>query len=208
MNRGRHVSQRLARLPMITRIPNPNIEMFVAPGFLSQNACDEIKEISDQSSNPSEVANSNGDETFRTSRTTHLSGTRIGQGIRENIAMLLGIPYEYAETIQAQQYGPGQEFKPHCDWFTPGSEGYAEHCEKSGQRTWTAMAYLNNVEEGGQTVFSEIGHSQKPAAGTLLIWNNLTPDGEGNPHTLHHAMPVIKGKKYVITTWFREYPWL
>jgi prolyl 4-hydroxylase len=41
----------------------------------------------------------------------------------------------------------------------------------------------------------------------LVGWNNRRPDGSLNPATLHHAMKVRKGLKYVITKWYRERPW-
>ena len=36
-----------------------------------------------------------------------------------------------------------------------------------------------------------------------LAWNNLLMDGSPNPATLHEAMPVLRGQKYVVTKWFR-----
>ena len=47
----------------------------------------------------------------------------------------------------------------------------------------------------------------QPEAGKLLAWNNRLPDGGVNPATLHHAMKVRKGLKYVVTRWYRERPW-
>ena len=69
------------------------------------------------------------------------------------------------------------------------------------------MVYLNEVEAGGETVFPRLGVTLKPRTGTLLLWNNLSVDGEVNPWTIHHAMPVLEGSKYVITLWFREKSW-
>ena len=43
--------------------------------------------------------------------------------------------------------------------------------------------------------------------GMLVGWNNRRPDGGLNHDTLHHAMKVRKGLKYVITKWYRERPW-
>ncbi len=43
--------------------------------------------------------------------------------------------------------------------------------------------------------------------GKLLAWNNVHTDGLANPDTLHHGMKVRKGRKYIITKWFRERPW-
>jgi prolyl 4-hydroxylase len=76
-----------------------------------------------------------------------------------------------------------------------------------GQRTWTAMIYLNDVEEGGATWFPQAGLRVAPRKGLLLAWNNMAPDGSPNTRTLHEGMPVVEGTKYIITKWFRESPW-
>ena len=76
-----------------------------------------------------------------------------------------------------------------------------------GQRTWTAMVYLNDVESGGETRFKFLNKSFKPKRGQLLLWNNLYKNGIPNFKTLHEALPPISGDKYVITKWFRSWPW-
>jgi len=47
----------------------------------------------------------------------------------------------------------------------------------------------------------------RPRAGNLLVWNNLTADGEPNPRSMHQGSPVGAGTKYVITKWYRERAW-
>jgi len=71
------------------------------------------------------------------------------------------------------------------------------------QRTWTVMIYLNNVSRGGQTCFNKLERCFTPVRGLALAWNNLMADGTPNPFTLHEAMPVQEGTKWVITKWFR-----
>ena len=110
------------------------------------------------------------------------------------------------EPIQGQRYAPGQEFKPHTDTFNPGGEDFYRFCTDQGQRTWTAMVYLNQPEDGGATRFKTIGKTVQPETGKLLAWNNLLPDGRPNPATLHHGMKVRRGTKYIITKWFRQFP--
>ena len=65
----------------------------------------------------------------------------------------------------------------------------------------------HDVEEGGVTEFPRIGVSVPPEEGALMIWNNALPDGRPNPDTLHAALPVVRGVKYVVTKWFRTRPW-
>ena len=80
--------------------------------------------------------------------------------------------------------------------------------ETGGQRTWTAMVYLNDVEEGGATWFPRAGIRVSPRRGLLLAWNNMNPDGSPNPATLHEGMAVVSGVKYIVTKWFREATWV
>jgi len=193
---------------MVQSLGKERAELFHAPGAFTGQACNEIMAFADRDTIPSTIVDSNGDERFRTSTTGYLPNDMPAvEHIATMISRLLDIPLEHAEQMQAQRYGVGQEFKPHCDWFRPGSDSHREHCSRSGQRTWTAMVYLNEVEAGGETVFPRLGVTLKPRTGTLLLWNNLSVDGEVNPWTIHHAMPVLEGSKYVITLWFREKSW-
>jgi len=123
------------------------------------------------------------------------------------LAALSGIDPAYGEPLQGQRYEVGQEFKPHCDWFNPEGQDYQKYCSVAGQRTWTFMVYLNDVESGGATRFKTIGKSFQPETGKLVCWNNRRPDLRPNPNTIHHGMKVRKGVKYVITKWYREKPW-
>jgi prolyl 4-hydroxylase len=109
--------------------------------------------------------------------------------------------------MQGQRYLPGQEFKPHTDYFEPALSDYALHCGGAGQRTWTAMLYLNAPSAGGATRFRAIDKIVRPETGKLLCWSNLHEDGTPNPATLHQGMKVRAGAKYVVTKWFRERRW-
>lgn len=122
------------------------------------------------------------------------------------ICDLLGIDPRFGEPLQGQRYDVGQEFKAHTDTFNPGGYDFYLHTSNGGQRTWTAMVYLNEPEEGGGTRFKLIGKTMQPQTGKLLTWNNLNSDGQPNPATLHHGMKVRSGVKYIITKWFRESP--
>jgi len=110
-------------------------------------------------------------------------------------------------SIQGQRYLPGQEFKPHNDWFYTTEKYWELERQRGGQRCWTAMAYLNQVEEGGATHFTHVGIEIEPKPGVLLVWNNASPDGTPNVDTMHAGCPVVKGSKYVITKWFRTRQW-
>ena len=69
------------------------------------------------------------------------------------------------------------------------------------------MIYLNDVEEGGETDFSEINTTFSPKKGMAIVWKNSNGTGTENPASLHAGMPVIKGRKMIITKWYRERKW-
>ena len=77
-----------------------------------------------------------------------------------------------------------------------------------GQRTWTAMIYLNQPEAGGETHFDAAGLKVLPRPGMLLAWNNMTAEGAPNIYATHEGCDVKAGVKYVVTKWFREGNWL
>ena len=115
----------------------------------------------------------------------------------------MNISKKKGEPLQGQKYSVGEEFKKHSDFFAKNENYNLIHLNNGGQRTWTFMIYLNDVEEGGETEFTEINLLIKPVKGTAIMWNNLIYGNE-NSYSLHRGMPVIKGEKYIVTKWFRQ----
>lgn len=201
------VAARLKSRPGIQRVPTPRLELFIVRNFLDEAGCSAFCELIDANRRPSTVADDRGIARFRTSETCDLdSGLPQVASIRARLSDLTGIPIEHGELLQGQRYAVGQEFRAHTDTFNPGGADYYIHTADGGQRTWTAMLYLNEPEDGGATRFKLIGKTIQPETGKLLLWNNLLPDGTPNSATLHHGMKVRKGTKYILTQWFRERP--
>jgi prolyl 4-hydroxylase len=196
---------RLASTAGVQRVPTRELELFILRGFLDPATCAALIERIDAKRRPSEIADDVGIAGFRTSETCDLDwrDPLVGS-VDRRIASLLGLTLEASEPLQGQRYAPGQEFKPHTDTFEPGGFDFYVHTAGSGQRTWTAMIYLNEPAEGGATRFRTIRKTIQPETGKLLAWNNLLPDGRPNPSTLHQGMKVRSGTKYVLTKWFRE----
>ena len=200
-------AEKLAATAGVQRVPTKELELFVVRDFLNAATCADLIERIDAKRRPSEIADDTGIANFRTSETCDLDWRDpvVGQ-VDRRVADLLGLSLTTSEPLQAQRYAPGQEFKPHTDTFEPGGYDFYVHTAGSGQRTWTAMIYLNEPEAGGATRFKTIGKTVQPETGKLLAWNNLLPDGRPNPATLHQGMKVRRGTKYVLTTWFWEHP--
>ena len=196
---------KLAATAGVQRVPTRELELFILRGFLDPAICAAMIHRIDARRRPSGIADDVGIANFRTSETCDLDGhdPEVAD-VDRKISELLGLPLAASEPQQGQRYAPGQEFKPHTDTFEPGGYDFLVHTADSGQRTWTAMIYLNQPEDGGATRFKRIGKTVQPEAGKLLAWNNLMPDGRPNPATLHQGMKVRRGTKYVLTKWFRE----
>lgn len=67
----------------------------------------------------------------------------------------------------------------------------------------TEYLYLNDVEEGGGTHFSQLNTTVLPKRGRALIWPSVLDElsNEMDPRTFHEALPVIKGIKYGANAW-------
>jgi prolyl 4-hydroxylase len=194
--------------PAVHRFEDPRIELFAIAGFLAEEECARLAAMIDAVARPSSLHELDYASGFRTSFSGDLDPSDpFVAGISARIDALLGVPPEIGEPVQGQRYMPGQEFKPHNDWFYT-SEGYwSDEERRGGQRSWTAMAYLNMVEAGGATAFTLLGFEIVPQPGVLLLWNNALPDGRPNEATLHAGLAVETGAKYVITKWYRTRRW-
>ncbi len=197
----------LARNPMVTHVNTDKAAMFGRPGFLSMEECDALVAMMDANAIPSTLF-SGSEKQFRTSDSCNLDPYHpFIQSISDRICRMMAADPATGESLQGQRYQPSQEYRAHCDWF-PVTEGYWPAMRASGgQRCWTAMIYLGDVAQGGETHFPHLGYKIPPRKGMILMWNNMRPDGSPNPMTLHAALPVVSGVKHVVTKWFRERPW-
>jgi prolyl 4-hydroxylase len=202
------IAENIAAQPGVQRVPSPKLNLFIRKRFLGPEECAEIIRLIDEKRRPSTIADDVGDPTFRTSETCDLDGTHPAvAAVDAKIIALTGLHTAHGEPMQGQRYAVGQEFKAHTDYFEPDGADYPRFCSVSGNRTWTVMIYLNDVEAGGATRFTAIGKTVQPELGKLLAWNNAMPGGGMNPNTMHHGMKVRSGVKYIVTKWFRERPW-
>ena len=92
-------------------------------------------------------------------------------------------------TFNIQKYNPGGHFKkPHFERMS----AFTQH------RYFAFMSYLNDVEEGGETVFPYFDLSIRPTKGHTLIW-------PADWTHMHFGDEVKKGVKYIITGWIESH---
>ncbi|APG63570.1 hypothetical protein LPB140_04365 [Sphingorhabdus lutea] len=206
---GRKVTRALNSNPMVEMVDIPDIQLYVYRGFLPEADCQILIDKIDEKAEPSSLYKGTEQEGFRTSYSCHLNRWESDiDRIEKRISALMGIDNDYAETMQGQRYQIGQEFKAHHDFFHPAQDYWKQEELRGGQRSWTAMIFLNNVPAGGATEFPHLKIGVRPERGTLLMWNNMAVDGKPNYKSLHSGTPVVEGTKYIITKWYRQNNWV
>lgn len=201
---GAAVSARLKADLAVHPIGAAGIALFAVGDFLSADECRHLRAMTDAAARPSALHELDYGSGYRTSFSGDLDPRDpVVAQVSARIDALLGMPAQIGEPVQGQRYAPGQEYKPHNDWFYTCEGYWPREAQRGGQRSWTAMAYLNAVEAGGATAFIMPGLEIEPTPGALLLWNNALPDGTPNEATLHAGLPVLSGTKYIITKWYR-----
>lgn len=109
----------------------------------------------------------------------------------------------------AAEYGHGiKEMEPpqvlHYSSDPDGRQFYKPHVDTdySGNghiRDFSAVLYLNTVEEGGDTVFTYFGAGVKPVEGRIVFF-------PANYAYMHEALPPVSEDKFAVVTWFRFGP--
>lgn len=126
--------------------------------------------------------------------------------IERFVAYSLGKSLAFAEPLMIYRYGPGQEYKWHCDFIPdhhPQSQNELRLC---GQRVTTAILYFNEDFTGGETAFKVWQREETGRLGSLIHFNNILPNGKVNPDSVHCGKPVLSGEKWIGTLWFRQLP--
>ena len=138
---------------------------------------------------------------LRTSHSMHFQPSMYDAAVflaLRRIARIAGLPASHAEPLGVLRYGPGQEYRPHYDYYSDDRH--------QAQRISTVFVYLNDVEEGGGTDFPRLGVKVDPEQGKAVKFLNCDAAGQPNPETLHAGLPVIRGEKWLATLWFWDRP--
>lgn len=131
--------------------------------------------------------------------------TTITDKLSARVSKLVGIPRRNAESIQVIHYAQTQQYRPHYDAWDPATERGERCMARGGQRIVTCLFYLNDVAEGGGTIFPKLDLEVRAQKGRLVLFHNCKR-GTNHVHsdTLHGGMPVISGEKWACNLWFRE----
>ena len=194
--------------PNAKRIQTSLANINIIENFLDETTCKYLISLIKKNYYSSKIttADTEQDKYFRTSKTCDMpQNDSVVQALEAQITSYLGIDMLRSECSQGQYYEVGNQFKAHTDWFSRNTDEWEKFAAYNGQRTWTFMLYLNDVEEGGETKYTDLEISIKPKQGMGILWNNMNANGKDVQATIHWGKPPLKGEKFVITKWFREY---
>jgi prolyl 4-hydroxylase len=195
-------------VPILMEYESPQVILF--GNVLSPEECEQLISLSKPKiSRSTTVDDDSGSALLHQNRTSsgtffNVNETTFIEKLDRRIAELMQLPVSNGEGLQILNYGVGQEYQPHYDYFPPNLPGSAVHVRNGGQRVATLILYLNDVEDGGETVFPELGLSIVPARGNALYFRNIMADGTEDNLTLHGGAPVRRGEKWIATKWMRQ----
>jgi len=129
----------------------------------------------------------------------NLAEDLIVQAINRCIAAATGTQAGWGEPLNILKYTPGQQYKPHHDGT--GSDNVSV-------RTLTALIWLNDQFEGGETDFPKINVRVRGAVGDMLVFKNVCDNGEFDERMIHAGLPVTQGVKWMASRWIRTEDYL
>lgn len=201
--------EKLAQVP--PKLPlSESPRLRVMEGFLSHDECEWLILRARERLRRAAVVNRAGVMTVEAARTN--SGVEfmvadmdlVIEAIRVRIGAATRLPLPLFEPVQVLHYAPGQEFKPHHDFFDPKLPGHAEQIRKHGQRIATFLIYLNDDYTGGETAFPHAQISYRGKAGDALFIANVERSGQPDALTLHAGTAPISGEKWILSQWIGD----
>ena len=179
--------------------------------FMSHEECDQLIALASSKMVASRVVNNDtGEESLDSVRTSTGTFFKLNEDefiakIDRRISEVMCWPAVNGEGIQVLNYQIGAEYTAHFDYFPYEVAGSKKHLATGGQRVSTLVMYLNDVEQGGETSFPDIGISAVPKKGSAVYFEYCNSKGQVDPLSLHAGNPVVKGEKWIATKWMRQH---
>lgn len=193
---------------VLLTLEKPRVILF--GNVLSKDECEQMIALAKPKLDKSTTVNKiTGKTELHKNRTSYgaffqLNETPFIANIDRRVSELMQLPITNGEGLQILNYQIGGEYKPHHDYFPPQETGSRVHLARGGQRVATLILYLNNVEDGGETIFPEINLKVAPSQGGALYFAYTNSKSQVDPLTLHGGCPVVKGEKWIVTKWMRQ----
>ena len=129
----------------------------------------------------------------------NLAEDLVVQTINQCIAKATGTQPGWGEPLNILKYAPGQQYRPHHD---------GTGTDNVSVRELTALIWLNDQFEGGETDFPNIKVRVRGGVGDMLVFKNVRDNGELDERMIHAGLPVTQGVKWMACSWIRSAPYL
>jgi prolyl 4-hydroxylase len=205
---GTRIRTRDREVRVVARADSP--VMAILADVLSPDECVRLIELARPRLRPSTVVDPlTGQDVVAEHRSSFGMFFRLGEdafiaGLDRRIAEVMGLPVENGEGFQVLHYPAGARNDPHFDFLQSSNAANRASIARSGQRVSTLIAYLNDVDEGGETVFPRTGWSVSPQRGHAVYFEYCNRLGQVDPLSLHAGQPVLLGEKWIATKWMRQ----
>jgi prolyl 4-hydroxylase len=204
---GNVIRAAAAEIRVLQRLERPVIVLL--EGVLSGSECTTLMELARPRLQRSTVVDPHtGTNTVADYRNSEGMFFRLGETeliarLEQRIAALMNCPVENGEGLQVLRYGAGGHTAPHFDFLIPSNGTNSDSIARSGQRLSTLIVYLNDVPQGGETVFPLVGLSVTPRQGNAIYFEYTNRHMQVDQKSLHAGAPVTQGEKWVVTKWMR-----
>jgi prolyl 4-hydroxylase len=201
-----HTSDR--KIPVLLRMEKPFIA--VLDSVLSNDECDMLITLSRNRMQRSTVVDLlTGENKIAEHRDSYgmffqLKETPFIAKLDKRISELMNCPIENGEGLQVLHYGPSAKNTPHFDFLMPSNKTNRESLARSGQRISSLVIYLNDVADGGETIFPEVGLAVTPKKGNAVYFEYANSLHQLDHKSLHAGAAVSTGEKWAVTKWMRE----
>ncbi len=195
-------------VPVLARQEQPRL--CVLSNVLASDECAKLIELARPRLTPSTVVNpASGKDEIMANRTSFGMFFRLAESpfiaqLDARISELMNLPVENGEGFQVLRYPEGAETTPHFDFLQLTNAANRASIARSGQRVSTLIAYLNDVEAGGETTFPKIGLCVTPQVGNAVYFEYCNSKNQVDHLSLHAGNPVTRGEKWVLTKWMRQ----
>lgn len=123
----------------------------------------------------------------------------VVQAVNRCIAAATGTKAGWGEPLNILKYTPGQQYRPHHD---------GTGTDNVSVRALTALIWLNDQFEGGETDFPKINVRVRGGVGDMLVFKNIRDNGGFDDRMLHAGLPVTDGVKWMASRWIRTEDYL
>ena len=128
--------------------------IFTIDNFISKEECEEILRHNYKDISRAKVNSEDGGK-ISDARTAYHKWfsfrDHIFRVVGNRVFSYVGVDLCNSEKPSIIRYLPGEEYKAHYDAFDVTTDRGKKTTSKGGQRIWTCILYLNDVEEGGTT---------------------------------------------------------